>query len=332
MIYHEIGDLIKKASYVPLRPVLLARIMKNYFKILFLKKKVLRYINIWATWKCQCNCDYCSNSDTRQSLKDKRLMSSKDFEKVFDSARRLGAININLVGGEPLVSEELCDLIKLAKPKTTVLSITTNGILLKDHAKQLYKAGLDRVNVSLDSPYSHIHDKIKHFPGAFEKAIAGIEAAKGLGLKVMIAMVLNHQNINNGEVEEMVLLSRKLGVDLQILPVIAIGNFSGHDDMRLDKNDMKKFYQLASSWHVRWDGRTNYFKTGCPAGVEKLTIDIFGDVFPCSVIPIRAGNIFEQSLESIFYTASSSEMFKKWSSICRSAFDDEFIKKYMPFS
>lgn len=328
MRYLQLQDLLKKVSYVPLKPALLVRISKNYFNILFLRKKVLRYINIWATWKCQCNCNYCSNSDLRQSVKEKRLMVLRDFERVFDSARRSGAININLVGGEPLVSEELYDLIKLAKPKTTVISITTNGILLKTHAKRLYNSGLHRVNVSLDSPYGHVHDKIKNFPGAFKEAIDGIEAAKETGLKVMIAMVLNHQNLNNGEVEEMISLSRKFDVDLQILPVIAIGNFNGHSDMCLDKNDMRKFYKLSSSWNVRWDGRTNYFKTGCPAGIEKLTIDIFGDVYPCSLIPVRIGNIFEKSLEDIFHSLGSLEMFKKWSLVCRAAFDGEFINKY----
>jgi MoaA/NifB/PqqE/SkfB family radical SAM enzyme len=202
--------------------------------------------------------------------------------------------------------------------------------LLKNKAQALYKAGLDFVNISLDSPYGNVHDKSKDFPGAFDAAIDGIKAARASKLRAIIAMVVDHQNLNNGEVEEMIILAKRLKVDLQLLPVIALGHFKGQFNMRLDNKDMKKFYDLTSRRNVRWDGRTNYLRKGCPAGLEKFTIDIFGDVYPCSLIPIKVGNIFEQRLEDIFHKTIKSEAFKVWSPVCRAAFNDEFIKKYMP--
>lgn len=332
MVYFELKDLIQKASYVPLKPKLLARIIKNYFKLIFLNKKPLRYITVWATWKCQCRCSYCSNFHLRQSIENKRALSLKDYEKIFTSAKKLGSINIHFVGGEPLVSEELFELIKIAKPRTTMVSMATNGILLKAMAKELRKAGMDFANVSLDSPYAEIHDKVKNVPGAFKNTIEGIRVAKDAGLKIIITMVMTHQNLNNGEIEDMVVLANKLGVVLQLLPVRPMGNYRGNLEMMLNKDDMKKFYHLVSSWNVRWDGRSNYLKTGCPAGIEKLTINMFGDVFPCAFIPLYLGNLFEKSLEDIYYSTISSVMFKDWSPVCRSAFNDEFINKYCNFN
>ena len=329
MMYLELKDLFIKATYLPLKPKLFFRIMQNYFYLVFSKRKILRYITIWATWKCQCHCAHCNNYKLMQSAKDKEVLSLKDYEKIFISAKKLGAINIHFVGGEPLLCDEICDLIRIAGPKSTVVSLTTNGILLKSKAKDLKKAGLDFMNVSIDSPFSAIHDSKKKFPGAFEAAVDGIIAAKNVRLKVIVTMVVTQQNLNNGEVEEMILLTKRLGVDLQLLPLRPAGNTSNNYEMLLDKDDMEKFYRLASSWRVRWDGRTNYFKTGCPAGIEKLTIDIFGNVYPCDFIPVSFGNIFESSLKNIYCIMSNSDMFKRWSSICRSSFDVEFIKKYI---
>jgi MoaA/NifB/PqqE/SkfB family radical SAM enzyme len=331
MIYPEFKDLIQKASYVPLKPALIARIIKNYFKLIFLNKKPLRYITVWATWRCQCRCNYCSNFHLRQSISNKKALSLKDYERIFTSAKKLGSINIHFVGGEPLVGEELLELIKIARPRTTIVSMATNGILLKKKAQELRKAGMDFANVSLDSPYAQIHDKVKHVPGAFKDTIEGIKFAKDVGLKIIITMVINHQNLNNGEVEDMVKLSGSLGVVLQLLPVRPMGNYRGNLEMLLNKDDMHKLYRLVSSWNVRWDGRSNYLKTGCPAGIEKLTINMFGDVYPCAFIPLHLGNLFEKSLEDIYYSTISSPAFKDWSPVCRSAFNDEFIKKYCDF-
>lgn len=331
--YQDLFDLITKAKYIPFRKtVLFFALFRSYFNLLVLKKAVLKTICIWATWKCQCRCDYCSNFHLRKSIQDKHTLSLDNFKDIFSSAKRLGSINIHFVGGEPLVGEQLFELIALAKPRTTLISMATNAILLEQKARALRKAGLNFVNVSLDSPYAHIHDQVKGFPGAFKAAIAGIKTAKQEGIKVILTMVLTHKNLNSGEVEAMISLAGKLGVALQLLPVRPMGNFRDSHAMLLDKEDMKKFYRLVSGKKVRWDGRSNYFKTGCPAALEKLTINLFGDVFPCDFIPLLLGNLFEKSLEEIYRDTIDSGVFRDWSRVCRSAFNDEFITKYCDFN
>ena len=318
MTYLEIKDLFKKMTFVPLEPVLLLRIIKNYYRLIFLKKKVPRNLNIWATWKCQCNCKHCCNDELKRS--GKKSLALKDFEKIFTSAEKLGVINIHFLGGEPLLCEEICELIRLAKSKRMLVSLGTNGILLKHKARELKKAGLDLVNVSLDSPFAEIHDRNRDFIGAFESAISGIITAKNTGIKVIVSMCVTHQNLNNKEVEKMILLTEKFRVDLQLIPAKPVGKLKNRRELLLRREDISNFHHLASRWRVRWDGRTNYFETGCPAGTERIAIDIFGNVYPCDFILVPFGNIYESSLEDIYYLMSGSSEFKKRIPICRSAF------------
>jgi len=319
-------DIVKKLSYLPFKPVLFLRILSNYFKLFILRKKVPRVMDIWATEKCQLKCVHCVNA-IPMSQTDRKILALEDYDRIFTAARKLGILNIHLMGGEPLLSKNLYDLIKLAKPNQVIVSMVTNGMLLKDKALNLKKAGLHMVNVSIDSPYDHVHDEIRQHKGCFKNAIEGIREAKRVGLLCFVTMVVNHQNMNNGEVEDMIALMRNWKIELQLLPALARGKWADKKDIVLNKEDQKKFHTLTSQWDVRWDGRTNYTKPGCTAGTERMSIDNFGDVLSCTLLQVPFGNVFDNSLEDIYKKMSSDEIFKKRSSVCRYAFDPEFMKK-----
>jgi len=112
------------------------------------------YLRISVTDRCNLRCIYCMGEDGVEQLRHQDILSYEEIINVVKAGAELGISKIRLTGGEPLVRKNLVQLVALIRevPGIKDLALTTNGILLSDQAADLKKAGLDRVNISLDSP------------------------------------------------------------------------------------------------------------------------------------------------------------------------------------
>lgn len=115
--------------------------------------RVIDYLRISITDKCNLRCIYCMPSDGIAPAVHADILSYEEIIRVATIAAGLGVRKIRLTGGEPLVRKNIVFLISSLKRISGIedLSLTTNGLLLADHAASLADAGLDRVNVSIDS-------------------------------------------------------------------------------------------------------------------------------------------------------------------------------------
>lgn len=113
----------------------------------------IKSMRISVTDKCQFRCTYCMPAEGLPWLKKAEILSYEEIERVSRVAVSIGIEQIRLTGGEPLVRRDLPELVRKlhAIPGLRSLSLTTNGILLKQQAQALAEAGLTRINVSLDS-------------------------------------------------------------------------------------------------------------------------------------------------------------------------------------
>ena len=143
----------------------------------------LNYLRISVTDRCNLACEYCLAPKCKVKLKHSDLLSFEEIAEVVFEACQIGFTKFRITGGEPLVRPQVENLIALiAKIKGVKdLSMTTNGVLLADKAEKLAKAGLMRINISLDSV-----DKDEFYQltggGDLEAVIRGIKAAKKAGL------------------------------------------------------------------------------------------------------------------------------------------------------
>ncbi|TWU47981.1 GTP 3',8-cyclase MoaA [Rubripirellula reticaptiva] len=140
-------------------------------------------VRISVTDRCNIRCFYCMPETGAQFMNKDRLLSFEEIRRLATIlVTRAGVRDIRITGGEPLVRRELSTLIsKLAAiDGLEDLSMTTNGILLAEHAAQLREAGLRRVNISLDTLDADVFRKISRRDG-LEKTIAGIDAAIAVG-------------------------------------------------------------------------------------------------------------------------------------------------------
>jgi len=142
----------------------------------------ITYLRISVTDRCNLRCTYCMPPE---GIPLKSHNDTISYEEIFETAKEavnLGITKIRITGGEPLVRKGIVNLVEmLASLNLKDLAMTTNGILLTNFAKQLKKAGLHRVNISLDSVDPDRYKEITRC-GDLEKVFEGIKAAQEAGL------------------------------------------------------------------------------------------------------------------------------------------------------
>ena len=181
------------------------------------------YMRISVIDSCNLNCYYCNPQDNDKKCQAINTLSVKKVFCIVRAATRLGIKHFRLTGGEPLLHPQLDEMVLQIKkiPGVSSVSLTTNAVLLAQHAKQLKEAGIDSINVSLDtidaSEYEHITKK-----PLLEEVKHGINAAIECGIRVKINVVLTPQT-------DVVALTRyvaKKGTDIRFIEMMPVGE--GH--------------------------------------------------------------------------------------------------------
>lgn len=151
-------------------------------------------IRVSITDQCNLHCFYCYTKKNIQN--NHKFLSFDEIIYILKASIKLGIKRVKLTGGEPLLREGIAELIREIKTVEGVedLSITTNGVLLKNLAKNLKKSGLDRINVSLDSLDKDTYHQITK-SDLLNEVLAGLKIAKEIGFnKIKINTVLLNSN------------------------------------------------------------------------------------------------------------------------------------------
>ena len=222
-------------------------------------------LRISITNRCNVNCIYCHHDGMKSSRNE---MTPDEILKICEIAKKLGVIKIRLSGGEPLIRNDIVEIIsKISEIGFKDISLTTNGILLEKYAKQLKNAGLDRVNVSLDTLDSTTY-KIITKKDHLESAKKGILKSVEAGLDpVKINMVIM-KDINEHEIKDMFNFCRDNNIVLQLIELIESencddSNFTNEYHYNID-NIEKKLNDIADDVHERkfMQGRKKYYING----------------------------------------------------------------------
>lgn len=166
-------------------------------------QRPINYLRISVTDRCNLRCVYCMPAEGVPLMAHADILSYEEIYTVVKAAAEMGINKVRLTGGEPLVRTGLSDLIKLLAGIDAIddISLTTNGILLAQHAAALKEAGLHRVNVSLDSLKPERFNKITRC-GALEDTLKGIEAAMTAGLTPVKINVVAMAGVNDDELTD----------------------------------------------------------------------------------------------------------------------------------
>ena len=192
----------------------------------------ITYLRISVTDKCNLRCLYCMPPEGVPPRRHEDLLSLEQLAEAARAAVALGVRKVRLTGGEPLVRRGIVDLVRMIAAIEGIehLGLTTNGTLLAPRVRELIAAGLDSVNVSLDTLDPARYAEITR-GGAIGDALAGIHAARAAGLPLKINMVvLDEESMR--ETEIMRAFCGEIGARLQLI---------NHFDLTRKKGDSYAF-------------------------------------------------------------------------------------------
>ena len=229
-------------------------------------------LRITLTNRCNVNCLYCHHDGM---VKSKDEMTADELYIICKVAKNLGVKKIRLSGGEPLLKKDIVEAVeKIASLNFKDISMTTNGILLEKYAQDLKDAGLNRVNVSLDTLNRKTFEFITK-KDYLEDAKKGILKAVEVGLyPVKINMVIM-KDINQDEIDDMFEFCKEHSIVLQLIELIESEScdddkFSADYHYKLDDIE-SELADMADEVHERkfMQGRKKYYIDGGEIEVVK---------------------------------------------------------------
>ena len=181
-------------------------------------KRAIDYMRVSVTDRCNLRCIYCMPPDGLIPIRHKEILRYEEIVSVLKIAVDIGVRKIRITGGEPLVRNNIPYLIKLIKNIEGVkdLSLTTNGIMLEQYADLLSEAGLDRVNISLDSLKPERYGEITR-GGDIEAVLKGIEAAEKAGLDPIKINMVPIRGINDDEIVDFARMTLKFPYQVRFI-------------------------------------------------------------------------------------------------------------------
>src|ERR671938_1819797 len=161
------------------------------------------------SYRCPLHCPYCSNPVAIRGERYRDELETEHWTRVFGEARALGVLQLALTGGEPMVRRDLDDLAAAARAAGLYSTLVTAGTrFTPERAAQLKEAGLDHVQVSIQSPDPEENDRIAGIR-SFEKKLAAARAARELGFPLTLNCVLHRQNLDR--IDDVLELALDLG-------------------------------------------------------------------------------------------------------------------------
>jgi len=272
------------------------------------RRPLVRGVEFAVTYRCQFTCQHC----LRLPLVDpaRAELSPGEIRAVTGDLIRLGALNINLTGGEPLLRDDILEVVRLAWPDRCFLTLATNGkALTLGLARALRRAGVRMLSLSLDGAAPEPHDRRRGVPGSYEAVMEALDTARQAGLPVSVCTIVTRDMLREGAVPQILRDIRGRAQQLTLNMPYMVGGWADRGEWYTEE-DRQRFRRLLDLPRVRWEGSSNYFLEGCPAGVEKIYITPYGDVMPCACIHASYGNVRERPLREIYQGMRQTPIFR----------------------
>jgi cyclic pyranopterin phosphate synthase len=209
----------------------------------------VEYVRLSVTDKCNMRCFYCIPQGFTDFEEPKNWLTFEEIERFIAAFASLGVRRLRLTGGEPLVRRNLPELAANLSAIHGIedLSLSTNAALLRQHAGALKKAGISRINVSLDSLDPERFRQITR--GDLEQVLAGLMEARRVGLSPVKINMVAMKGINDTEFEAMVDFCLENNFTLRLIETMPVGN-TGRDaadrfmDLREVRARLARRYEL----------------------------------------------------------------------------------------
>jgi len=190
-------------------------------------------LRVSVTDRCNLRCTYCMPEEATFQPREE-LLSYEEIARVAGVAAGLGIRSIRLTGGEPLMRASLDELVRqlVAVPGIDDVAVTTNGLLLAEQAEPLRRAGLHRLNVSLDSLRADVFERIARRRG-LDRVLAGLAAARASGFDAVRINTVSIRGLTEDEIVPLAEFCRRQGFELRFIEFMPLDADGGWSDERV---------------------------------------------------------------------------------------------------
>lgn len=195
--------------------------------------RTIKYLRLSVTDLCNCRCVYCMGENGVSRLPHSAILSFEEIEEIVRAAVSLGVTKVRLTGGEPLVRRGIDELVRRLRGIEGVeeLAMTTNGMRLAEYAARLKSAGLDRLNVSLDTLDPEKFRRITRI-GELRDTLDGLDAARRAGFERIKLNTVLMGGVNDDEIAEIAALAKDGAFDVRFIELMPIGECTDWDRRR----------------------------------------------------------------------------------------------------
>jgi len=310
--------------------------MKNSKKYLIDQHdRRLNYLRISITDRCNLRCLYCIPREDIAKLRHDDILTYEEIFRLTRIAVSLGVNKIRLTGGEPLLRKGIYEFL----PRLTALSglkdvsLTTNGLFLKDNLEKIRSSGIKRINVSLDTLNRQKYEKITGYDG-FQDVWNAIELARELNFQPIKINVVLIKGLNDDEILDFAKLSKHYPYHIRFIEYMPLGIINPDAPLQfvsnyLLKEQFKRLGHLEPVRRAEYDGPVERFKFEGASGeigfisplthhfcssCNRLRLTASGNIRPCLLSdqevdlkgPMRSG-ASDDDLAQVFLMAANNK-------------------------
>lgn len=223
----------------------------------------INYMRVSVTDRCNLRCTYCMPKGITK-IAHEEILSYEEILRICKEAVQLGILNFKITGGEPLVRKGCTDFVRRLKaiPGVETVTITTNGILLDRYLDKLIAAGIDGINISLDTTDKEVYNRLTGGDNCVGDVLQQVERCANSGIKTKINAVLLEETAPF--LQQTASLAEKMAVDVRFIELMPIGQGATMHGLRAPDvlNKLREVWpDLHATNEKRGNGPARYYKS-----------------------------------------------------------------------
>jgi len=280
-----------------------------YTDLAYARRSAPLSVHLCITKRCPFRCEHCGATYTPGRAE----LTKDEWIGVIGELQDLGVACIVFSGGEPLVRDDMEEIISAVDDRSTTLLFTNGAGLSIERARTLKEAGLFILAVSVDSPYPEEHNQIRRNAQAFSLATEAIRNAVEAGLYTLVSSVVFKRDLSEKRLHDLFDFAKENGAhEVRIHQPIPRGELADPkeaEEILYTPEDKTRLYriQLAANQTKDRFPKVSSFpytegpcKFGCGAGLLHSYISNTGDLWPCDFIPVSFGNVVDEDLKEVY--------------------------------
>lgn len=259
-----------------------------------------------VTHRCNLGCVHCylPEGPWGRPKSSREELTLDEIGPIFDQLVEAGCLFITLSGGEVFMRRDFLEIVRAARDRGFVVAVFTTGTLLNaERAQQLADCDVYKVELSVYSANSDVHDRVTQIPGSHWRTLEAIRLLSARGVRLVLKMPLMVHN--QDEYEGLIALAEKFGADFIVDPTIVPRRDGNPEPVQLaaDRAKLLKFFSHPKIMQLYAQPVICTPQGGqevCATGRRTCMINPYGDLFPCPTFPTPIGNLREQTFHELW--------------------------------